>query len=306
MNFVQSIAEFAQTYSAWAGPIAFAIALAYIVYYLPGLQSRNSSILLLASATTYFVADTGLIATVIGLENRKSLKPLWIECYSWAFPYYLVGAVVAGVISWLNRSFPWETSLLVVPASLIANLKRLRAIPPDYPPAAMAQRIAGSVTLEYSVDTHGEPRDIHVVEATPPGMFDQAAINAVKRWRYAPMVVDGKAVERGAPPVRQREREGPRRHASIGATEAVVLGGLRIESGQHAAYIHLRRVHLGDLEAELFGGSEPEDSRKLNVALIDRHAGNAVIAQAAQRDTGIGDRHRAGKLRTISDHGGLH
>jgi TonB family protein len=92
----------------------------------------------------------------------------------------------------------------VDPASLIANLKRLRAIPPDYPPAAMAQRIAGSVTLEYSVDTRGEPRDIHVVEATPPGVFDQAAINAVKRWRYAPEVVDGKAVD--VPGVRTRVR----------------------------------------------------------------------------------------------------
>jgi TonB family protein len=92
----------------------------------------------------------------------------------------------------------------VDPASLIANLKRLRAIPPDYPPAAMAQRIAGSVTLEYSVDTRGEPRDIHVVEATPPGVFDQAAISAVKRWRYAPEVVDGKAVD--VPGVRTRVR----------------------------------------------------------------------------------------------------
>jgi TonB family protein len=92
----------------------------------------------------------------------------------------------------------------VDPASLIANLKRVRAIPPDYPPAAMAQRIAGSVTLEYSVDIRGEPRDIHVVEATPPGVFDQAAINAVKRWRYAPVVVDGKAVD--VPGVRTRVR----------------------------------------------------------------------------------------------------
>ncbi len=46
---------------------------------------------------------------------------------------------------------------------------------------------AGSVTLEYTVDTSGETRDVHVVEATPPGVFDQAAINAVKHWRYAPL-----------------------------------------------------------------------------------------------------------------------
>jgi protein TonB len=89
-------------------------------------------------------------------------------------------------------------------AALAANLKRLRSPPPDYPQGAIAQRVSGSVTLEYTVDTRGEPRDIHVVEATPPGVFDQAAINAVKRWRYAPMVVDGAAVE--VPAVRTRVR----------------------------------------------------------------------------------------------------
>lgn len=89
-------------------------------------------------------------------------------------------------------------------AALVANLKRTRSPPPDYPQAAMAQHIAGSVTLEYTVNTHGEPRDIHVVEATPPAVFDQAAVAAVRRWRYAPMVVDGAAVD--VPGVKTRLR----------------------------------------------------------------------------------------------------
>ncbi len=80
-------------------------------------------------------------------------------------------------------------------AALIANLRRLRSPPPDYPQSAIAQHLSGSVTLEYTVDTRGEPRDIHVVEATPPGVFDQAAASALKRWRYAPTVVDGAAVD---------------------------------------------------------------------------------------------------------------
>jgi len=88
-------------------------------------------------------------------------------------------------------------------ASLASSLKRLRAPSPDYPATALAQRIAGSVTLEYTVDTSGETRDIHVVEATPPGVFDQAAINAVKHWRYAPLLVNGAAVD---VPVRTRMR----------------------------------------------------------------------------------------------------
>ena len=89
------------------------------------------------------------------------------------------------------------------PAALAASLKRLRGPAPEYPATAMTQRIAGSVTLEYTVDTSGETRDVHVVEATPPGVFDQAAINAVKHWRYAPPLVNGAAVE---VPIRTRIR----------------------------------------------------------------------------------------------------
>ena len=59
------------------------------------------------------------------------------------------------------------------------------------------------MTLEYTVNTAGEPHDIHVVEATPPGVFDQAAINAVKHWRYAPLLLNGAAVE---VPVKTRMR----------------------------------------------------------------------------------------------------
>ena len=93
------------------------------------------------------------------------------------------------------QSAPKGKSAGVDPATLAAGLKRLRAAPPDYPQNAMEQRISGTVTLEYTVDVHGETRDVHVVEATPPGVFDQAAINAVRHWRYAPVVVNGSAVE---------------------------------------------------------------------------------------------------------------
>jgi TonB family protein len=83
----------------------------------------------------------------------------------------------------------------VDPATLAGNLKRVRSTPPDYPPGALTQRVSGSVTLEFTVDARGDTRDIHVLESTPTGVFDQAAINAVKHWRYAPMVVNGAAVE---------------------------------------------------------------------------------------------------------------
>jgi TonB family protein len=81
------------------------------------------------------------------------------------------------------------------PAALASSLKRLRGPSPEYPATALAQRIAGSVVLEFTIDTRGATRDVHVVEATPPGVFDQAAINAIKHWRYAPPLVNGATVE---------------------------------------------------------------------------------------------------------------
>ena len=72
----------------------------------------------------------------------------------------------------------------LTPAQLAASLKRTKYAAPEYPQKALTQRISGSVTVEYVVDTSGEPRDVRVVEATPPGVFDKAAISAVKRWHY--------------------------------------------------------------------------------------------------------------------------
>jgi TonB family protein len=80
-------------------------------------------------------------------------------------------------------------------ATLAASLKRLRTTPPDYPESALAQHVAGSVTVQFTVDVNGDPRDIHVIEATPPGVFDRAALTAIKHWRYAPLIVNGTAVE---------------------------------------------------------------------------------------------------------------
>jgi TonB family protein len=83
----------------------------------------------------------------------------------------------------------------VNPASLAASLKRTRYVPPEFPSKALSQRLSGAVTVEYTVDANGDPRDVRVVEATPPGVFDKAAVTAVKRWHYDPVMANGAPVE---------------------------------------------------------------------------------------------------------------
>ena len=91
--------------------------MAYDVYHLAIGEGwfRSHPLLLGLAASTYFLANTGSIATVISLTERKALNKIWVDCYFWSFPYYLVGAAFAGMLGWFNRAFGWETSLLIVP-----------------------------------------------------------------------------------------------------------------------------------------------------------------------------------------------
>jgi diguanylate cyclase (GGDEF)-like protein/putative nucleotidyltransferase with HDIG domain len=96
---------------------AFAIALAYCVYHVPLFKGQNNpAVLLVATAAMYFAANTLPVATIISLTEHKSLRRIWADCYFWSFPYYLVGAGVAGLVSWLNKLVEWQTSLLILPA----------------------------------------------------------------------------------------------------------------------------------------------------------------------------------------------
>ncbi|HTW30688.1 MAG TPA: diguanylate cyclase [Candidatus Sulfotelmatobacter sp.] len=102
-------------FNVCAGSIS--TALAYAVYHHPLMNALvvNRPVLLGVAATVYFIANAGSVATVISLTERRPLRRILVDCYFWSFPYYLVGAGIAGMIAWFNETFNWETSLLVVP-----------------------------------------------------------------------------------------------------------------------------------------------------------------------------------------------
>jgi len=57
---------------------------------------------------------------------------------------------------------------------------------PAYPFGALSRGVEGSVLLEYTVDERGRVVSPRVLEATPPGVFERAALRALSRWRYEP------------------------------------------------------------------------------------------------------------------------
>jgi diguanylate cyclase (GGDEF)-like protein/putative nucleotidyltransferase with HDIG domain len=96
---------------------AISTALAYGAYHVSLVNHvvESQALGLGVAGIVYFTANTGSIATVISFSESRSLKEILVECYFWSFPYYLVGAAIAGVIGWFDEAFNWETSLLIAP-----------------------------------------------------------------------------------------------------------------------------------------------------------------------------------------------
>lgn len=69
-------------------------------------------------------------------------------------------------------------------------------IPPEYPRRAAQRGVEGWVQVQFTITPTGSVTDAKVVAADPPGMFDEAAIRSILRWRYNPKIEDGVAVER--------------------------------------------------------------------------------------------------------------
>lgn len=78
-----------------------------------------------------------------------------------------------------------------------SSLKRVREMPPEYPLDAQREGLEGWVDVEFTVAPDGTTQDLVVRNSEPPGVFERAALESVERWRFEPVMRDGR-------PVRQR------------------------------------------------------------------------------------------------------
>ncbi|MCD6451347.1 MAG: energy transducer TonB [Acidobacteria bacterium] len=73
---------------------------------------------------------------------------------------------------------------------------RIKYVPPVYPELARKARIQGIVIIEAVIDRHGNVVRAKVLRS--PGKafgFDQAAIDAVRQWKFKPATLNGKPVD---------------------------------------------------------------------------------------------------------------
>jgi hypothetical protein len=97
-----------------ASAVVISAALAYwTARAIPGGPLKTMA--LIPAATVFFVANSGIVSGILALLSNKALPAVWRQCHLWAFPFYLVGAVVAGAICAANDTNGWRISLLGLP-----------------------------------------------------------------------------------------------------------------------------------------------------------------------------------------------
>ncbi len=83
---------------------------------VPALLGLNSmAAMMVLGACVYVALNTGLVSMVISLAEGRPLRELWSSCYEWTFPYFVLGAAVAGLASAAGRGTNLGVALLVVP-----------------------------------------------------------------------------------------------------------------------------------------------------------------------------------------------
>lgn len=103
-------------------------------------------------------------------------------------PDGVVGAIVGG----LPQRVAPPAKVVRVGGRLVAP-ERVRYVQPVYPQVAVASHISAIIILEAQVDIRGIVKTVSVLRGHP--LFDDAAVEAVKQWRYKPLLLNGEPTE---------------------------------------------------------------------------------------------------------------
>jgi protein TonB len=99
------------------------------------------------------------------------------------------GGVVGGVVGGLPTEAPPPPAKVVRIGGQIKEPKKIRDVKPVYPDLAVQSRVSALVILEAEVDTRGHVKGVKILRGHP--LFDEAAMEAVRQWRYQPLLLNG-------------------------------------------------------------------------------------------------------------------
>lgn len=131
-------------------------------------------------------------------RRRQSRKAKWMALS----PLLLVLSVVVWWWSWQNGWISADLStsaeasshgpVVTVPSSVMEH-SLLHRVDPTYPDEAVKEKMEGLVVVGATIGPDGAVKQVHPLSG--PELLAQAAVNAVKWWRFTPYEVDGHPAE---------------------------------------------------------------------------------------------------------------
>jgi len=100
-------------------------------------------------------------------------------------------------VSAMAISMPGIESMQLPVAAAVAGEKMampLYRVEPRYPRKALRLGKQGYVILSFDINQAGSVTNIQIIDAKPKRMFEREAKRALKKWKYKPMLVNGKPV----------------------------------------------------------------------------------------------------------------
>lgn len=99
-----------------------------------------------------------------------------------------LGAVAMGARLEIPQPPPPPPPVVHRVGGKIREPRKVHDVPPVYPPFAIAARKEGTVILEALLDERGHVAQVKVLKSEP--LLDAAAVEAVRRWRYTPTLLN--------------------------------------------------------------------------------------------------------------------
>jgi periplasmic protein TonB len=105
-----------------------------------------------------------------------------------------MNGVIGGIISSTPVAVPKVAVQRVRVSSGVTAGLLVRKVEPQYPQMAKIARVQGAVVLAALIGKDGTIQNLHVVSTASP-LLNQAALDAVKQWKYKPYILNGEPVE---------------------------------------------------------------------------------------------------------------
>lgn len=105
-----------------------------------------------------------------------------------------LNGVMGGIISGTPVAVPKVAVQRVRVSAGVTQGMVIRKVQPTYPQMAKIARVQGNVVLAAIIGKDGTIQNLHVVSTASP-LLNQAAIDAVRQWRYKPYILNGEPVE---------------------------------------------------------------------------------------------------------------